>query len=325
MYKRQVVRHLVYFGHILWRGKNTDIIFAQDPVSVGIPSALAALLLRKKFIVKIVGDYAWEQGVQRFGAQDLLDDFLGKRYGWRIELLRRIQKFTASRAELIIVPSRYLQNVIIRWGTDSHKIVVIYNSLERSLAEISKNEARQNLGLSGKILISAGRLVHWKGFEALIDTMPQVLQNVPNGRLFILGSGPLEEKLREKIEFLRLGDNIELLGPVARPKFLRYLRAGDIFILNTAYEGFSHTILEAMAAGVPVITTPSGGNTEIIEDGINGLFVSYNSREELKQAVVELCFNPDLREKLTKNSQKSLEKFGKEKMIEDTIKVLEDL
>ena len=66
-------------------GRNADIIFAQDPVSVGFPAACAAKILRKKFLLKIVGDYAWEQGMQRFGISDLIDEFQRKKYGFAVE------------------------------------------------------------------------------------------------------------------------------------------------------------------------------------------------------------------------------------------------
>ena len=75
--------HILYFFKILWHGTKSDIIFAQDTVSAGLPAALAAKLLKKKFVLKIVGDYAWEQARLRFGVQDALDDFLKKDYNWR--------------------------------------------------------------------------------------------------------------------------------------------------------------------------------------------------------------------------------------------------
>src|SRR3989344_4399689 len=81
------IRHLAYFWQVLKQGLHTDIIYAQDAVSAGFPAALAALLLRKPFFLKIVGDHAWEQGQQRFGVVDTLDEFLAKRYGARVGFL----------------------------------------------------------------------------------------------------------------------------------------------------------------------------------------------------------------------------------------------
>ena len=73
------VRHLVYLYLCLKYSKGTSIIYALDPVSVGLPACIASFLTKKKFVVKVVGDYAWEQGMQRFGVTELLDDFLKKK------------------------------------------------------------------------------------------------------------------------------------------------------------------------------------------------------------------------------------------------------
>ena len=77
----KIFRHFWYFLKVLRKGRGVDIVYAQDPVSVGLPSAIAALVLRKSFLLKIVGDYAWEQGRQRYGVEGSLDDFVSKRVG----------------------------------------------------------------------------------------------------------------------------------------------------------------------------------------------------------------------------------------------------
>ncbi len=321
----KIVRHLVYFYKILCRGAKADIIFAQDPVSVGVPSAMAASILRKKFIMKVVGDYAWEQGVQRFGVKETLDDFLGRHYGWQVELFRRLQEFSAKKADLVIVPSAYLKNVLTRWGIDPDKIRVVYNSFEHTEGEVSKAEARKRLGIKGTVFISAGRLVPWKGFETLIEVMPQILQNIADARLIIIGSGPLHDNLKKKIGVLHLESHAELKGQIPHLEFLRYLGAGDVFVLNTAYEGFSHTLLEAMAEGIPVITTNAGGNKEIVADGVTGVLVGHDSKEELKHAMVKLAMDQELRKRLVENARKSLGRFTKRKMVEETAKILKTL
>ena len=296
----KIIRHLVYFFKVLAMGKNADVIFAQDPVSVGLPAALAARILCKKFILKVVGDYAWEQGVQRFGVREILDDFLKNKYRWEVELLRKIQKFVANRADKIIVPSEYLKKVVAAWGIKQGKIRVVYNSFDALEIKISKADARKQLGISGKILVSAGRDVPWKGFQALRDLMPEISKQIPDAKLFILSNEPKE-------------------------KLLLYLRAADVFVLNTAYEGFSHLILEAMAMGAPVVTTDAGGNPELIEDGKSGFLVKFNDKNVLKSKILEILKNPALAQKLSENAKKKASEFSKERMINDTIKIMENL
>src|SRR5450631_1002176 len=84
----KVFRHTAYFFRVISQSAGCTIIYALDPVSVGLPASLAALLLRKKFILRVAGDYAWEQGRQRFGVKEELDEFQTKKYGWSVEIFR---------------------------------------------------------------------------------------------------------------------------------------------------------------------------------------------------------------------------------------------
>jgi len=318
----KLIRHFVFFLKVLKRGAKADLIFAQDPVSVGLPSAIAGKILRKKFALKIVGDYAWEQGRQRFGVKDLLDDFVNKKYNWKVELLKKIQKFSADSAFLIIVPSEYLKNIVSTWQVDIGKVKVIYNAFNAPELESSKEDARVKLKLSGFAIISAGRLVPWKGFKTLIEIMPDILKEIPNAKLYIVGSGPERKTLELTIANRGLRDHVFLLGQLSHADSLLHLRAGDLFVLNTGYEGFSHFILEAMAMEIPIITTNIGGNPEIIENKKDGILIKYESKEQLKNAIINLHENRELRNKITENAKIKIKEFNKEKMLRRTIATL---
>ncbi len=321
----KLIRHFLYFLKVLKLGRKADIIFAQDPVSVGLPVCIASKILRKKFALKIVGDYAWEQGMQRFGVKDLLDDFLDRKYGWQVEILRKIQKFVAKNASIIIVPSGYLEKIVSSWGIDSGKIRVIYNSFESRDLILSKDEARKKLDLNGFILVSAGRMVPWKGFDVLIDIMPEILKEILAAKLIIIGDGPEKENLKFKIKNLKLENKILLAGQLSQGNVLSYLRAGDLFVLNTGYEGFSHQILEAMSVGIPVITTNIGGNPEIVENEKTGILVKYNEKAELESAILKLYENTNLKNEIVQNAKVKAVEFSKERMLKATIKVLSSL
>jgi len=323
----KVLRHIVYFIRTLWLGGNADIIFAQDPVSVGYPVAIAAKILRKRFILKIVGDYAWEQGTQRFGAKEMLDDFLHRKYGWRVEFLRKIQKFVSNRAAKIIVPSEYLKRVVTKWGIDPEKISVVYNAFDmlevgNEKLEVSKELARAELGLDGKVLVSAGRLVPWKGFDLLIEVVMDLLISYPEIKLVIIGDGPKREALERKAYGLKLMANVVFTGALPREKLLKYLIAADAFVLNTAYEGMSHQILEAMSLGVPIVTTDAGGNSELIKDGESGFLVKFNDKKVLIEKISQLLSDNNLANLFADKAKKKAEEFSLPRMINETIKVL---
>ena len=101
------IRQIAFFGKILARARRVNIILALDPVSVGWPSYFANLFLRKKFIVKVVGDHVWEQGTQRFGVASALDAFPSFSWQWNpyLWLLRRLQFLVVRGADIVVVPS----------------------------------------------------------------------------------------------------------------------------------------------------------------------------------------------------------------------------
>src|SRR3989344_4924157 len=235
----KIIRHFVYFYKVLRSGRSADLIFAQDPVSVGFPAMLAAKILRKKFLLKIVGDYAWEQGVQRFGVKKVLDDFLKNRYRWEVELFRKIECLVANRADKIIVPSEYLKGVVTKWGIGPEKIYVVYNAFQDNELFRFPRFAQGGFAKPGqRLIVSAGRLVPWKGFDALIEIMPEILKEVPDARLVIIGDGPEKQNLESRIKNLELEEEVTLTDTLPHEKVLEYLAAADVFVLNTAYEGF---------------------------------------------------------------------------------------
>lgn len=340
----KVARHFIYFFKVFWRGIKADIIFAQDPVSVGFPAVIAATILRKPLVLKIVGDYAWEQGVGRFGVKELLDEFLTKKYGWRVEFLRKIQKFVANRANKIIVPSNYLKRVVVTWGIDQMKIEMVYNAFYFSKAidyyyERTGDVERNQLGLSGKrVVVSAGRLVPWKGFTGLVEVIADLTKNFPNLELIVIGEGPERPKIEKKIKELELKNHVRLIGSVSHPELLKYLKAANVFVLNTAYEGLSHQILEAMAMGVPVVTTDAGGNTELV-DKESGFLFKHNDKDAIKR-IITLIFNDETKivvdnvpvylhgsnvkniiESARKKVMENAKEFSLNTMIKETLKV----
>ena len=319
----KIIRHFVYFLKTLEIGRSIDVIFALDPVSVGLPSVLAAKILKKKFVLKIVGDYAWEQYMQKSDFKTL-EEFQKEKYDFITELRRDIQRWVAKKADKVIVPSQYLKKIVSMWGIDEKKINVVYNSFTAPAILLSKDEARKKLSLSGTILISVGRFVPWKGFGALIEIMPEILKINKDIKLFIIGEGPEIKILENQIDCSVAHDSIFLLDSMSQEDILSYLKAGDIFILNSAYEGFSHLILEAMAMEIPVITTKVGGNPEIITDNENGILIEYNNKEQIKEAILKLYADKGLREKLAKNAKEKVQEFKKEKMIQETLEILKN-
>lgn len=312
------IRHFLFFLKVLKQGLWADTVYAQDPVSVGLPALIVASFLRKRMILKVVGDYAWEQGVQYHGVKDLLDEFLirYKEYSWKVRLLKKIQAFVARKSQCVIVPSRYLKKVVVQWGIDQNNIFIINNTFSPPLEiETTREILRSKYGFTGKTILSAGRIVPWKGFGILIDLMPEILNKIEGAHLVIVGEGPFSDILVDKINQKRLGHKIKMFGRASHTEILQMLKAADVFVLNTSYEGFSHIILEAMSLGTPVVTTNVGGNSEIIVDGKNGFLTGYNDTAGLEMKIIRVLSKQFDDKNIRQEAKKTAESFDEVEMI----------
>lgn len=317
----KIIRHIVYFFMLAKRTKKVDIVFALDPVSVGLPAVLAAKLFQKKFIVKIVGDYAWEQSTQRFGYEGTIESFQTAELGFMSNALRFVERWVAAQAERVLVPSRYLGKIVHEWGIEKKNISVIYNSVEPVTVGL-KQVIRGLLKFKGELIISSGRLVPWKGFDVLIRLVAKLKKSRPDLKLLIVGNGPDNEKLETLAEELGVGDAVIFTHRVENAVALRYMRAADVFVLNTKYEGFSHTLLEAAAVGVPIVTTKIGGNPEFIDDSINGYLVKPDDEKMFEKRILALLDSPALRTKISGAAKRKVEKFSVKRMVDETETIL---
>src|SRR3990167_1853955 len=319
------IKHLIFGIKLLINTPKCDFVFALNIWNAGFPARIAAYIFNKKFIVKIVGDYAWEVAVGSGKTTFLLDDFeKNKKKGW-IKLLYKLQAKICNSAHIIIVPSNYLARVVRGWGVAEEKIAVIANGVHFPETLISREEARKQIGISGNIILSAGRLVLWKGFRMLIKLMPDLLEQNQFLRLVIVGDGPDHPVLEKMIKNLGLQRQVILVGRQSKEILETYLAAADMFVLNTGFEGFSHQILEAMASGVPVITTTAGGNREIITHGVNGFLAEYNDEAQLLDLIGMLWDRGDLRQQIADAGRITAKQYTDEGMCEQTYEILNNL
>lgn len=316
------IKHAIFGINLLIHAPKYKTVFALNMWSAGFPARIVARLFKKRFIVRVVGDYAWELAVGRGKTSFLLDDFQKhSKSGW-IKMLYRIQTLICRGAHQIVVPSEYLAGVVEGWGVAKEKISVIYNGVEFIPSKLTKEEARKKLGITGNVLFSWGRLVPWKGFRMLIKIMPRLTEINSFFKLIIVGDGPDRALLEKMIRNMGLERKVLLPGRKSQSEVADYLAASDIFILNSGYEGFSHQILEAMTAGVPSIVSSSGGNKEIIHQGENGFMVKYNDEFNIIEAVRTLWNNPETREHFIQEGKNTVQHFSADKMFKETVSLL---
>lgn len=310
------IRHLIYMYRVWQAARRADAVLALDPVSTGLPALLAARLAGKPFFLRIAGDYAWEQGTARFGVTDTLDRFTCKsKHPIPVRLLRAVERFVADSALRIIVPSAYLAKIVHLWDIPRERITVAYNAAPR----VGNVEAEKR---NAPYLISAGRLVAWKGMKELVSAFAGVRQEQPDLELVIVGEGPERERIVAAAKEAGIEDAVTLLGAKTREETLALVKGARGFVLNTRYEGLSHAILEALALGTPVATTPTGGNAELIEEGKTGLLFSPNDERGMVEAMRELSGNAALRNELSKNGLALVKSYAHEAMIDAVARTL---
>ncbi len=218
--------------------------------------------------------------------------------------LRSIYK----RADHLIAVSKSVKRFMLQFGIAKGKIVVIPNAIE---IDSSTGHAADHTGL---MIGTIGALNKQKGQTYLIQAFKKLTESLPKARLEIIGDGSEREKLLADINELDLESRVQLLGKIDKPR--KYLESWDLFVLPSLSETFGLVILEAFAAGVPVVASDVGGISELITNGKNGYLVPPADSEKLAKAVSHLLVEKKARESLTQEASKTLkEKYDWSKII----------
>lgn len=181
-------------------------------------------------------------------------------------------------------------------GCPLEKIVVIPNGVEANRFQwtASDQTKKEVLGSSSEEIAigTIARLVWYKGLEDLLKAATLIIGRYPLVRFFVVGDGPLRQPLEEKARALGLNGTVRFLGAV--PNASSLLPHFDVVVLPSLWEGMSNSLLEAMAAGKPVVATDVGGSSEVVIDGKTGFLVPPKAPEALADAVLHLLADPEM-------------------------------
>jgi glycosyltransferase involved in cell wall biosynthesis len=290
---------LRFFFHLCWviYRHGVDAIHINSYVP-GNYARLAAALMQ----VPIVIDH-WH-GFSRFNRKRRL-------------ICRALARFT----DLSLAVSQGVKdNLVKEIGLEPNKVRVVPNGVDMAAIDAARlgSEVRRELGLpqAATVVGLVGRLDHWgKGHKELFSAMAQHKERFPYHAL-IVGGGRREAEVKQMAASLGLSGQVHFLG--SRRDVLDLLQTMDIFVLPSYSEGVSLALLEAMAAGLPVIVSRVGGNPEVVTDGETGLLIPPRDAEALAQALERLLADPSGAKELGKNARRlvevnySLERLGRE-------------
>ncbi|WP_430817016.1 glycosyltransferase family 4 protein [Carboxylicivirga sp. RSCT41] len=201
------------------------------------------------------------------------------------------------------------------WDDDFVK--VIYNGINDS------NISDKQLDLSRYIptgienplvIVSTGRLAKQKGFEYLIEAASSIVKQHPDVFFFIAGTGKLEMTLKRQVHDLGLDRNVHFLG--FQKNISELLNAAHLFVLPSLYEGMPNSLMEALAHGIPAVSTRVNGVEELMKDGEHGYIVEPQSVSALERAIEQLILDTELAEKGQRGAEHVKDKFSIDKMVD---------
>lgn len=275
-----VARYARYTWTVYRLARKVDVIFAQGAVSEGAPATIIAKLLGRKLVMRIPGDYAWEMGMQIASkdTEDSLDRFLMRRHTNRVGVYEWLERWTSRSARRVIAPSQYIRSVVLRWGVFQDRIEVIKNAVQPLPDTEGRASLRQQFHLEKHVVcFTAVRALPWKGVADLISWW----HRLPAAHLLVVaGDGPELETWKTLAIHEGVQDRVRFLGRIDRQAMAKWYDAADVFVLHTGYEGYPHTVPEAVSRGLPCLVSDQGGNPETKEEfGDQVTVVPYQDRD----------------------------------------------
>jgi glycosyltransferase involved in cell wall biosynthesis len=213
----------------------------------------------------------------------------------------KIEKFLHKKMQLIIANSESVMQDLVAENVEKDKIKIIYNPVEKVplVSADTRIEKRKELGLhpDSLIFIFVANLFPYKGHMDLLDSLARISYKLPhNWNLILVGRDDgYEKELKGHSKKLNLSKHIIFTGE--KQNVYEYLSASDIGIHPSHQEGFSNSVLEGMAVGLPMIVTNVGGNCEAVQHEVNGLLVEARDIQKLGDAISLLASDKNLRQK----------------------------
>lgn len=270
-----------------------DLVLASGFRVVGITALVMSRILNKKCIFK--ADNNGEMSGDFFHAGL-------KKVGWLpsspvFKFLIELRNHLFRRADAFIAISSQIAEEYLNSGIEAEKIHRIPNCIDTRIfhpvAQSQKQGLRSRLELpeTATVVTFVGRLVSYKGLPVLLRAWKSLSRLHPNAALLLVGGGSLdihncESELREYVHSNGLHRTVHFCGEVNNVH--EYLQASDIFVFPTEKEAFGIALIEAMACGLPVVTTPVGGSKDFLTHARNGLLVKPGDEEELRIALSRL-------------------------------------
>jgi phosphatidylinositol alpha-1,6-mannosyltransferase len=267
-------------------------VIARDSIKqvffgAAAPLGVMARSLRKKGVMNVValthGHEVWWAKLWPFSSAIT---YIGN----NVDHLTYLGDFTRSEIAKALSPKAKSRLIKIAPGIDTGHFA----------PDSTSEQLRKDLGLvDKKVIVSVGRLVHRKGQDILIQSLPAILEKHPTAHVLMVGEGPYRKDLTKMVERLKLLGAVTFIGRIQYKDLPRYICAGDIFAMPSRsrlagleVEGLGIVYLEASSCALPVIAGRSGGAPDAVDEGVTGFSVDGTSPTEVSQAIIKLFDDP---------------------------------
>jgi len=269
----------------LHQAKPVHLIHAHAALPCGHAAALLSQELGIPFVVTVHGlDVFSVDQVNTYSRQ------------W----LRRMSQWVYRRASRVLCVSEKVRDQVEQ-GVSQVRASVVYNGTD------TKMFSPTSIAVSPPNILSVGNLIPIKGHELLLCAFAGICSDFPDLSCELIGEGPERSRLTTVVAELNIADRVRFLGRQSRKQVANAMRGCAVFALPSRYEGLGCVYLEAMCAGKPVIACRGQGIEEIIEHGINGWLVAANDAGELKDALVRLLQDAQLRGQVGEAAHRTIE------------------
>lgn len=280
-------------GYKCLKGRKYDLIHSM----FAIPSAPSAIVLSKSFkiphILSILGGDIYDP------SKNLSPH--------KAPILRSVVQHIINYSDKVVALSNDIKNRALQHYCINNPIDIIHLGIPKPSFTTSH---RSDCGYkeSDILIVTVGRLVPRKGVSDLIKIVKQ-LGNI-NVKLIIIGDGPIKPVLEEQSRQLGIQDQIIFKGFVSDTEKFRLLSVADIYASTSMHEGFGIVFLEAMAAGLPIISYDKGGQSDFLKDGLTGYLVNYRNETQFIERLKYLCDNDNLRKTIKSYNFKYFNSFS---------------
>lgn len=283
-----------------------DILHAHSPALNG----LAALKVAKKYGLPLVYE------CRAFWEDAAVDHGTTREGSLRYRLTKALETHVFKHADAVTTICEGLRRDIIGRGVAEEKITVIPNAVDIdkfTYGEAAEPDLQAELGLNGKIVLGfIGSFYAYEGLLLLLDALPAIIQQQPDVRLLLVGGGPQQQQILQKIETLGLQDWVILPGRVAHDQVQRYYNLVDIFVYPRLAMRLTDLVtplkpLEAMAQGRLLVASDVGGHHELIRDRETGYLFKAGEKTALAQAVLAVLDQQDQWEQVRRAGRRYVE------------------